>query len=24
VLEKNLGETSVRDHAPPRWTWPSR
>jgi predicted ATPase len=24
VLEKNLGETLVRDHAPPAWTWPSR
>jgi predicted ATPase len=24
VLEKNLGETSVRDHAPPSWQWPSR
>jgi predicted ATPase len=24
VLEKQLGETLVRDHAPPPWTWPSR
>jgi predicted ATPase len=24
VLEKHLGETLVRDHAPPSWTWPSR
>jgi predicted ATPase len=24
VLEKHLGETLVRDHAPPAWTWPSR
>jgi predicted ATPase len=24
VLEKHLGETLVRDHAPPPWTWPSR
>jgi predicted ATPase len=24
VLEKNLGETEVRDNMPPSWTWPSR
>ncbi len=24
VLEKHLGETLVRDHAPPPWAWPSR
>jgi predicted ATPase len=24
VLEKHLGETLVRDHEPPPWTWPSR
>jgi predicted ATPase len=24
VLEKQLGETLVRDHEPPPWTWPSR
>jgi predicted ATPase len=24
VLEKQLGETLVRDHTPPPWTWPSR
>jgi predicted ATPase len=24
VLEKHLGETIVRDGAPPDWTWPSR
>jgi hypothetical protein len=24
VLEKHLGETLVRDHAPPAWAWPSR
>jgi predicted ATPase len=24
VLEKHLGETLVRDHPPPSWTWPSR
>jgi predicted ATPase len=24
VLEKNLGETVVRDGAPPDWRWPSR
>jgi predicted ATPase len=23
VLEKHLGETLVRDHEPPPWTWPS-
>jgi predicted ATPase len=24
VLEKELGETVVRDGTPPVWTWPSR
>jgi hypothetical protein len=24
VLEKQLGETVVRDGTPPDWTWPSR
>jgi predicted ATPase len=24
VLEKDLGETVVRDGTPPNWTWPSR
>ena len=24
VLEKELGETVVRDSRPPNWTWPSR
>jgi predicted ATPase len=24
VLEKQLGETLVQDHAPPPWVWPSR
>ncbi len=24
VLEKELGETTVRDGTPPDWTWPSR
>jgi len=24
VLEKELGETHVRDHARPAWNWPSR
>ena len=24
VLEKELGETVVRDSTPPDWTWPSR
>jgi hypothetical protein len=24
VLEKQLGETLVRDNTPPDWTWPSR
>jgi predicted ATPase len=24
VLEKALGETTVQDHLPPSWTWPSR
>jgi predicted ATPase len=24
VLEKQLGETLVRDHVPPPWAWPSR
>jgi predicted ATPase len=24
VLEKELGETVVRDGEPPNWTWPSR
>jgi predicted ATPase len=24
VLEKQLGETLVRDNTPPNWTWPSR
>jgi hypothetical protein len=24
VLEKQLGETVVRDDMPPDWTWPSR
>ncbi len=24
VLEKELGETIVRDHEPPSWTWPNR
>jgi hypothetical protein len=24
VLEKELGETVVRDCEPPNWTWPTR
>jgi hypothetical protein len=24
VLEKQLGETLVRDDTPPSWTWPTR
>jgi predicted ATPase len=24
VLEKQLGETIIRDGAPPDWSWPSR